>query len=103
MIKVTKNAATQIKKIAAESGAEDLMLRIAVGVEEDGSLEYGMGFDEPRENDQRLNMEGVEVIVADNCSDILDEAVLDFVEIEEGDFDFIFFNPNDPNHKQPKS
>lgn len=102
MIKVSKAAAERIKAIAADTDAENMMLRIAARIEEDGSYEYGMGFDERKENDTHINMEGVDIIVSENCTDILEDAILDFVEVEDGQYDFIFFNPNDPSHKQPK-
>jgi len=102
MIKVTKSAADQIKLIAQQSDAEGMALRVAAKIEQDGSYEYGMGFDEPAPGDQRVHMEGVEVIVAENCADLMEDAILDYVEIEEGNKDFVFFNPHDPNHKAPK-
>ena len=80
-----------------------MSLRVAARVEKDGSFEYAMGFDEAREGDTRINAEGVELLVAENCRELLEESSLDFVEIEDGTHDFIFFNPNDPSHKQPKS
>jgi iron-sulfur cluster assembly protein len=32
---------------------------------------------------------------------LLDETVLDYVELEQGDFQFIFLNPKDPSYKPP--
>lgn len=103
MITVTENAQNRIREIAADSGAEGMALRIAARVEQDGSMEYGMGFDQATDADRQLSFGELTIIVAENCAELLDEAVLDFVEIEDGQMDFIFFNPNDPNHKQPKS
>lgn len=103
MINVTESAQKQIAEIARASGAADMALRIAVRTDDDGNLEYGMGFDEPAEDDTRVPCGEVTVVVAPNCVDILEEAELDYVEVEEGKMDFIFFNPNDPNHKRPKN
>ncbi len=102
MIKLSKAAAEQIKKVAQDSGAAQLALRIAAKVEPDGSYEYGMGFDEPAANDKRVQLEGVDIVVSPLCADLLEDAVLDYVALEDGSMDFIFFNPNDPSHKQPK-
>ncbi len=102
MIKVTKAAADQIRNIARENDAEGMALRIAAKIEDDGSYEYGMGFDEPADADQRAHIEGVDILVAAHCVDLLEDAILDYVEIEDGGMDFIFFNPHDPSHKQPK-
>ena len=102
MIEVTKQAAEQIKKAAEQSASQGMALRVAVKINEDGSYEYGMGFDEPKENDITVVSEGVKFVVSLSCSELLEEAKLDFVELEGGASEFIFFNPNDPNHKQPK-
>lgn len=103
MISVTESAQNHIREIARASGAENLALRIAARVDDEGNLEYGMGFDEPGAEDTTISCGEITVVVAPNCVEILEEAVLDYVEIDEGKMDFIFFNPNDPNHKRPKS
>jgi len=32
---------------------------------------------------------------------LLDQATMDYVEIEPGQFHFIFLNPKDPNYRPP--
>lgn len=95
MIKVTAQAAEQIRQAAAESQAEGLFLRIAARRGVDGSIQYGMGFDEQSEEDLLVDSEGVTVLVSPAYQDLLAGAVLDFVELNPGDFRFIFINPND--------
>jgi len=95
MITVTAKAAEQIHQAATKSEAEGMFLRIAARRSMDGSIEYGMGFDEQSEEDVTVNSEGVTVIVSPEHTELLNGAVLDFVELEAGDFRFIFINPND--------
>ena len=103
MFKVTSAAAEQIRKSATESGAIAMPLRIAISLEDDGSFNYGLGFDERRDDDVQLTSEGVEVVFATRFKEALMGAELDFVEINPGEFRFIFRNPNDPAHTAPSS
>ena len=95
MITVTAKAAEQIHQTGAQSGAEGMFLRIAARRGMDGTIQYGMGFDEQSEEDVLVNSEGVTVIVSPENRDLLSGAVLDYVELDPGDFRFIFINPND--------
>jgi len=95
MIKVTAKAAEQIHQAATQSEAEGMFLRIAAQRGMDGTIQYGMGFDEQSEEDVMVNSEGVTVIVSPENRDLLIGGVLDFVELDPGDFRFIFINPND--------
>lgn len=92
MFTLTPTAAQQIHKAAQDSGATDLALRIAARQAPDGSIDYGMGFDDSGEDDMRLLIEGVSVLIADHHKDLLDETVLDFVELNPGEFNFIFID-----------
>ena len=54
-----------------------------------------MGFDNARKGDLALTSEGIALVVAEEHRDLLAGMTLDFVELEPGDFRFIFINPND--------
>lgn len=95
MITVTTEAAAQIREAAAQNDAEGLALRIAARREFDGSIQYGMGFDDIKEDDTCIDSEGVKVLVAPDHAELLSGSTLDFVEMQPGDFRFIFINPND--------
>jgi iron-sulfur cluster assembly protein len=95
MFKLTAEAAKQIRQAAVQSGAEDVALRIAARRDANGSIQYGMGFDAERANDLQLILEGVTVLISHYSQDLLNGAVLDFVELNPGEFNFIFINPND--------
>jgi iron-sulfur cluster assembly protein len=95
MITITPQAAEQIKQAAVQAGAENLPLRVAARLDIDGSIQYGMGFDDERDDDLSLDCEGVTVLIAPSSQGLLNGATLDFVEITPGDLRFIFINPND--------
>ncbi|MDO8904995.1 hypothetical protein [Hydrogenophaga sp.] len=90
MFTLTATAAQQIRQAARESDAEQLALRVAARREPDGSIGYGMGFDDVADNDTRLMLEDVAVVIAAAHADLLEDTVLDFVELEPGQFNFIF-------------
>lgn len=103
MITVTPEAAKQIKQAAKQSQAEGLPLRIAATRNDDGSIKYAMGFaDEDTEMDLTYQTEGVTIVVSPISLDLLNKMVIDYVELDSGEMDFIFKNPNDPNY-QPTS
>lgn len=99
MITVTPQAAEQIRKAAQQSNTLGMPLRLAGKKNDDGSIEYGMGFDERREDDHVITSEGVDILISPQYADLLVGATLDFVEINPGDFRFIFSNPNDDSHR----
>ncbi len=103
MLTITDRAAAQISQSAKNGNMQELALRLAPYTKSDGSIEYNkMGFDEIKEGDIRISYAGAEVVYEPDYQDLLEDAVMDFVEIEAGDFSFIFLNPNDPNYVPPK-
>jgi iron-sulfur cluster assembly protein len=93
---VTPTAAQEILAAAARSNAAGLALRVAARQLADGSLDYGMGFDEAREDDHSSTVAGLNVLVGAHSQPLLDGTVLDFVELAPGRFDFIFVPPAPP-------
>jgi len=102
MITVSPAAAAQIKKSAEETDSESLCLRIAARVTPDEALDYGMGFDEAKEDDLRNQSEGIDIVVSPASADLLHGTHIDYVQLETGEYNFIFQNPNDPAHKPAK-
>jgi iron-sulfur cluster assembly protein len=90
MFTVTQQAAAQILQAAGQSEAEGMALRIAAKRLPDGSIDYGMGFDEEREQDARVESQGLTLLVSPLSQGLLEGVTLDFVELEPGDFRFIF-------------
>ena len=102
MFTLTTAAAEQVLKAATESAAEGLPLRLAAARTPDGSIDYRLGFDDATEDDIRLNCAGVEVIMTLENVPLLNDATMDYVEIEPGQFHFIFLNPQDPHYRPPQ-
>jgi iron-sulfur cluster assembly protein len=90
MFRLTPGAAAQIRRSAADSGAADWALRVAARRDDDGAVRYGMGFDELREGDLPLELEGVRLLVGAPSQALLQGTQLDYVELEPGRFDFVF-------------
>lgn len=93
MITLTPQAAQQIFKASGQTGDLGSPLRIAARVDTDGSTQYGMGFDEQREHDILIHCEGVTVLVAPGSAPLLKGVTLDYVELNPGEFQFIFIPP----------
>jgi len=103
MIHLTTAAIEQIRESAVQGGHGSLPLRIAIKEQEDGSFHYAMGFDEQRlPGDTFYNFDGVDVVVATASKDLSEGMTIDFVELEAGNHEFIFMNPNDPTYVPPK-
>ena len=101
MFKVTATAAKQVSQAAKQGGTDGLALRLAAHLNPDGSIDYRMGFDDATEEDIRMSSEGVDIVMAPEYVPLLDDATMDFVEIEPGQFHFIFLNPKDANYSPP--
>jgi iron-sulfur cluster assembly protein len=101
MFKLTIAAAQQVRAAAEQGGGDGLALRLAAARRPDGSIDYRMGFDAATEDDIRLKCEGVEVVMTPEQVPLLNLATMDFVELEPGQFHFIFLNPLDPSYQPP--
>lgn len=102
MITVTQDAAKQIRESARMNNAEGLPLRVAAQRQQDGAIHYAMGFaDEEHDEDLHFTSEGVEIIVSPMSLDLLNNTIIDFVQLDNGEKNFIFKNPNDPNYHPP--
>lgn len=99
MFELTETAADQVRSASKEGGTEGMPLRLAAKMKQDGSIDYLMGFDQAADEDIRVNSHGVEIVMAPEYVPLLEDAVMDFVEMEEGDFRFIFMNPLDANYE----
>lgn len=105
-ISVTETAAEQIKKAALESQVDELPLRLAASKQADGSLHYGMGFDDVGNTDGKdysYESNGVKIVVAESSHALLTGTTIDYVELEPKQFHFVFLNPNDPNYEPPET
>ena len=63
-----------------------------------------MGFeDNIVEEDIRFVSEGIHLVMSPEDVPLLDQATMDYVELEEGKPHFIFLNPKDPNYQPPET
>ncbi len=93
MIKITDAAAAQIRVANNNPDVFDMVLRVAAYQEDDGSVNYGMGFDIEREADEHLIVNGIAILIAASSTPYLQGVTLDFVEMSPGDMRFIFIPP----------
>ena len=102
MFTLTESAVEQIKSAAAQGGTEGMALRLAAVKHDDGSFDYRMGFDHVSDEDISFKQSGVEIVMAPEYVPLIDETTLDFVEMDDGQHQFIFLNPKDANYVPPQ-
>ena len=102
MITITPRAAEQIAKSAQAPGPDGVCLRLAARLGDKSVIEYGMGFDDQADGDTQVVVGDITLLVSSGSIELLTGATLDYVEINPGEWRFIFLNPNDPSHKPPK-
>ena len=102
MFRITEAAAKQIIEQKSQTDAQDLVLRVAAKTNQDGSFDYGMGFDETKEGDVKIHQYSVDVIMDQQSAELLDDASMDYAGLEEKQFHFVFLNPLDPNYAPAK-
>ncbi|UOG90869.1 MAG: iron-sulfur cluster assembly accessory protein [Candidatus Thiothrix sulfatifontis] len=103
MITVTAAAATQVRTASVQGNAIGLPLRIAIQTKSDGGFHYLMGFDDQEKaGDQKIESEGVALVVDEASQPLAAGMTLDYVEID-GKLEFVFINPNDPNYRPPQA
>ncbi len=102
MLKLTEAAIEQVKISAQSNDSVGDPLRLAAKMREDGSIDYLMGFDVATDADVRVQSGDVEIVIEPKYVRLLDGATMDYVEIGEGEFRFIFMNPNDETYIAPE-
>ena len=90
MFTLSRAAARQVQHSASASPEQELTLRIAAKLDVDGSIQYGMGFDGAKDDDIQLEFEGVLVVIGPEFHELLLDTLLDYVELQPGEFNFIF-------------
>ncbi len=102
MFTLTEAAQEQVKVSYERGDSEGDPLRIAARRKEDGSIDYLMGFDPAQDDDIRVQCGDIEIVFAPEYRVLLEGATMDYVEIESGEFRFIFMNPNDETYIPPR-
>ncbi len=102
IISFSPSAIAQIKTNFKDSEHSHMAMRIAAVMNADETVNYGIGFDETKDDDVQFSVEEIKFLVSPDCVELLNGARVDYVEIEGGQYQFIFLNPNDPSYKAPK-
>jgi iron-sulfur cluster assembly protein len=102
MITITPAAAERIRHAAREGKMDGLSMRVAAKRNADGSIHYGMGFDDNElDGDIHIKAGDIDVVIAESSQLLLEGTTLDYVELEPDSWQFIFLNPNDKNYSPP--
>jgi iron-sulfur cluster assembly protein len=101
IITFSENAIAHIQTNIEDGGHSKLALRIAAKMSGDEKMQYGIGFDDIKEEDAQFEHKGFKVIISPDCLELLHGTHIDFVAVEDEEQQFIFMNPNDPNYKAP--
>jgi iron-sulfur cluster assembly protein len=101
IFEITDEATDQIKKASEVSESSEWPLRISLSVDDNGKFNYLMGFDQSKEEDLQLKINGINILIDPNSMIKLKNTKLDYVKLDGNDKQFIFINPNDPEHKKP--
>jgi iron-sulfur cluster assembly protein len=96
MIEITPAAAEQLRAALDKAPEPGLALRVAARRGDDGGIEYGMGFDERREQDEEVVTDaGITLLVSPPSMEPIAGTVIDFVEIAPGDMRFVFYRADE--------
>jgi iron-sulfur cluster assembly protein len=79
MITITPAAAEQIRTSARQGQMTGMAMRIAATRNPDGTLHYGMGFDDNQmDGDVHVNSEDIEIVVSESSMQLVQGMTLDF-------------------------
>lgn len=94
MITLTEVALNEVKRLVHEQGRQSMALRVFVSPGGCSGMSYGMTFDEePQEEDQIIEQDGVKVWVDEMSAMYLAGSEIDFVDQLMGG-GFAIHNPN---------
>ncbi|MEO0795810.1 MAG: iron-sulfur cluster insertion protein ErpA [Verrucomicrobiota bacterium] len=93
MIKLTESAAEQIKKLHSQQDDASLLLRVFIEAGGCSGFEYGMSFDNPKDDDQRLSDQGIDFLVDPSSMSYLEGCQIHFDDGLHGK-GFEVTNPN---------
>ena len=96
MLSFTDKSVAQIRQLEAEKAKEGQLLRIFVDAGGCSGFEYGMSFDEKKEEDKVLESNGVSFLIDETSLEYLNGSVVDFDDGLNGK-GFDIQNPNANN------
>lgn len=92
-ITLTEKAAEKAKAAMAKQGKADTALRLYVSGGGCSGFQYGLAFDEKKDNDQVVDAHGVKLLVDEESARYIDGSEIDYVESVMGE-GFKVSNPN---------
>jgi len=92
-ISLTEKAAEKVKATMEKQGKNDTGLRLYVSGGGCNGFQYGLAFDEKKDDDHVFEAHGVTVLVDDHSAQYLDGSEIDYVESVMGE-GFMINNPN---------
>ena len=93
MITLTEAASAKVKAFMKAQERDDLALRVYVKPGGCSGFSYGMGLDEPREDDSIISIDGVRVVVDPQSLRLVEGAIVDYQDAATG-AGFAVSNPN---------
>jgi iron-sulfur cluster assembly accessory protein len=101
-IRITDSAKKQILK-SFDATNKKQFLRLDILLKENHEFNYLLGVDETEKHDDVVIMTNdIKIVISREKVDITDGLEIDFVMLEDGSFNFIFKNPNDPMFVKPE-
>lgn len=100
---ISDRAAREMLKSLEAIRDKDLALRLTARKDAQGTMDYNMGFDRPKDEDISESINGVAVLVDTETGENVKKMIIDFRSFE-GQEQFVFINPNDKgNSRDSKS
>ncbi|MED4582179.1 iron-sulfur cluster assembly accessory protein [Brevibacillus choshinensis] len=94
-VKITRNAAKQLKTIIDQEEDKDLKLRIYITHAHGDHAHYGLALDKPTEEDEVIETDKEIDVIVKKDEPLLDGIILDYLYLpEEG---FVITNPSKGN------
>lgn len=92
---LTENAQIKVKSFASSEAKPNEVFRIYVQGGGCSGFEYGFSFDEPKDNDYKITIDGIDLVIDPFSATYMKDAVIDYYE----DFRGAGFSVNNPNAK----
>ena len=92
-ITITEKAAEKVKAAIEKQGKKDAALRLYVSGGGCSGFQYGLAFDEIKDEDHVIESHGVRILVDQQSAQYLDGSEIDYVESVVGE-GFLVNNPN---------
>lgn len=94
--KITRNAAKKIKEIMEKEDTQGKFLRVVITHSHGDHVHYGLGMDQPGENDEIVKTDKDIDVLLDKTQEMLDGVKIDYLYLPQESF--VITNPSKGNH-----